>query len=133
MVPVVFAALREGAVVGIIVLGIEHPTRSAVLRYAFPPQTGHVSAERRSPGSVPYDTGFDGNTPRSLCHQPRGRDARGPAAAEGSAAAGTQGSTLQSTGLLGSCQRPRNERFGAMHAAPSPVPDAAKPDAEITI
>ncbi len=33
--PVAFAALGEGAVVGIIVLGIEHPTRSVVLRDAF--------------------------------------------------------------------------------------------------
>jgi hypothetical protein len=35
--------------VGIIVPGIEHPTKSAVLRYAFPPQIGQVSAGRRSP------------------------------------------------------------------------------------
>ena len=46
MMPISFAAIGEHAAVGIIVLGIEHP-RSAVLRYAFPPQIGQVSAERR--------------------------------------------------------------------------------------
>jgi len=101
MMPVGFAATGEGAVVGIIVLGIEHLTRSAVLRDAFPPQIGQVSAERRSPGPVPYDARLDGNAARPVRHRPRGSDACRPAAAEGSAAAATSGSTLQSTGLLG--------------------------------
>src|SRR5262245_26275388 len=109
MMPVTFAALGEGAVIGIIVLGIEHPARSAVLRYAFPPQVGHVSAKRRSPGSVSYDTRFDGNVACPVRHQPRSHDARGPAAAESTAAGAAPGSTLQSTGLLGCRQRPRNE------------------------
>ena len=52
MMPVAFAALGEGAVVGIFVLGIEHPTRNAVLCYAFPSQIGHVGAERRSLSSA---------------------------------------------------------------------------------
>ena len=92
--PVSFAALGDSAVIGIIVHSIEHPTRRAVLRYAFPPQMGQVSAERCSPGPVPYDACFDGNAARPVRHQPRGRDARSPAAAEGSAAAATPESTL---------------------------------------
>jgi hypothetical protein len=94
MMSVAFAALREGAVVGLIVLGIEHATRSAVFRYAFPPQISHVDAKGRAPRSVPYDARFDRNAARSVRHQPRGRDARSPAAAEGSAAAATPESTL---------------------------------------
>ena len=99
--PVTFAALGKGAVVGIVVLGIEHSTMSAVLRYAFPPQIGQVSAKRRSPGSVPYDARFDGNAARPGRHQPRGRDARGPAAAESTSAGAAPGPTLQPAGLLG--------------------------------
>jgi hypothetical protein len=40
MMPIAFAALGEGAVAGGFVIGIEHSTRSAILRYAFPPQIG---------------------------------------------------------------------------------------------
>src|SRR5262249_17340382 len=123
MMPVTFAALGEGAVIGIIMLGIEHPTRSAVLRYAFPPQIGQVGAKRRPSGPLPYDTRFDGNTARPVRHQPGGRDACGTAAAESSAAGPTPGSALQSTRLLGRRQRPRDERLGAMRTAPPPVPD----------
>src|SRR5882672_1160305 len=101
MMPVALAAVGKGAAVGIIVLGIEHPTRSAVFRCTFPPQIGHVSAERRSPGPVPYDACFDGNAARPVRHQPHGRDARGPAAAESTAAGAAPGSTLQPAGLLG--------------------------------
>jgi hypothetical protein len=101
MMPIAFAALGKGTVIGIIVSGIEHPTRSAVLGYAFAPEIGHVSAKRRSPGSVPYDACFDGNAACAVGHQPRGRDTRGPAAAEGTTAAAAPGSTLQSSGLLG--------------------------------
>jgi len=64
------------------------------------------------------DARFNGNAARPVRHQPRGRDARGPDAAEGSAAAAMPGSTLQSIGLLGCRQRPRNERLGALRAAP---------------
>jgi hypothetical protein len=131
MMPIAFAALGKGAVVGGFVPGIEHPTGSAVFRYAFPPQIGHVRAKRCSPGPVPYDACFDGNAARPVRHQPRGRDARSPAAAERSAAAATPGSTLPPARLRGCRQRPRNERLAAMRAPP--VPDAAKPDAEIIV
>jgi hypothetical protein len=120
-------------VVGILVLGIEHPTRSAILRYAFAPQIGQMSAKRRSPGPVSYNARLDSNAARPARHQPRGRDARGPAAAERSAAAAAPGSSLQSTGLLGCRQHPCNERLGATRAAPPPVPDAAKPNMEIIV
>jgi hypothetical protein len=78
----------------IIVHGIEHPTRSAILRYAFPPQIGQVSAKRRFPRPVPDDARFDGNAACPVRHQSRGRDTGGPAAAEGSAAGATPRSTL---------------------------------------
>jgi hypothetical protein len=133
MMPVTFAAHGKGAVVGIILTGIKHPARSAVLRDAFPPQIGDVSAEQRSPRPVPYNARFDGNAARPGRHQPRHRDARGPAAAETSATAATPGSTPQSTGLLGCRQRPRNERLAAARVAPAPVPDAPKPDMEIIV
>src|SRR5882672_11275048 len=133
MMTVTLTALGEGATIGIVVFGIEHSTRSTVLRYTFPPQIGQVSTKRRSPGPVPYDARFDGNAARPIRHQPCGRDACRPAAAESSAAAATPGSSLQSTGLLGCRQRPRNERLGPMRAAPPPVPDAAKPDVEIIV
>jgi hypothetical protein len=119
--------------IGIVVLGIEHSTRSAVLRYTFPPQIGHVSAERRPLGSVAHDARFDGNAARPVRHQPRGGDARSPAATESSAAAATSGSTLQPTGFLSCRQHSRNERLGASRAASPPVPDAAKPDVETIV
>ena len=97
--PISFAAIGEHAAVGIIVLGIEHPTRSTVLRYAFPPQIGQVRAERR---------------PLPRCRTTRALTATlrvwfiisraaamiaARAAAESSAAAAA--STLQPAGLLG--------------------------------
>jgi hypothetical protein len=129
--PVTFAALGKGPVVGIIVLGIEHLTRSAVLRYAFPPQIGQVSAERRPPGPVPYDARFDGNAAGPVRQQPRGREAGGPASAESTPAAPR--SALQPTGSFGCPQHPRNERLGATRAATPPVPDAPRPDVEIIV
>ena len=131
--PVSFAAPGKGAVVGIIVPGIEHSTRSAILRYTFPSQIGHVSAKRCSPPPVPYDARLDGDAARPVRHQPRGHDARSAATAESSAAAATSRSALQSTSLLGCRQRPRNERLGAMRAALPSVPDAPKPDMEIIV
>src|SRR5437899_1101559 len=116
MMPVTFAAVGEGAVVGIIVLGIEHPTRSAVLRNALPSHIGQSSAKRRSPGPVSDDARFDRNTARPVRHQPRGRDACGAAAAESTAAAAMSGSTLQSTRLLGCRQGSCNERLGPVMA-----------------
>src|SRR5438094_9177033 len=118
MMPVAFATVGEGAVVGIVVFGIEHPTRSAVLRYAFPTQIGHVSAERRSPGPVPYDARFDGNAARPVRHQPRGREARRPAAAERSAPPAPSGSLVQATRSLGCRQCLRDERLNATGATP---------------
>src|SRR5262245_57689759 len=101
MMPVTFAAIGEGVVVGIVALGVEHPTRSPVLCRTFPPQIGHVTAKRCSSRPVPYDARFDGNVARPVGHQPRSRDARGPAATESTTAAAALGLTLQSTGLLG--------------------------------
>src|SRR5215510_13494652 len=75
MMAVTLAVLGERAMIGIVVLGIEHPTRSAILRYTFPPQIGHVSGERRTLGSVTHDARFDGDAARPVRHQPRGRDA----------------------------------------------------------
>jgi hypothetical protein len=37
MMPIAFAAVGEGTVVGMVALGVEHPTRSAVPRRTFPP------------------------------------------------------------------------------------------------
>ena len=133
MMAVTLAVLGERAMIGIVVLGIEHPTRSAILRYTFPPQIGHVSGERRTLGSVTHDARFDGDAARPVRHQPRGRDAGGAATAESTAAAATSRSALQPAGFLGCCQHMRNERLGAMRAAPPPVPDAAKPDVEIIV
>ena len=42
MMPVPFAAIGERAVVGIVVLGAEHPAGGALLRYAFPAQVEQV-------------------------------------------------------------------------------------------
>jgi hypothetical protein len=133
MMSVAFAAIGEGAVIGIILLGIEHSTRSTVLRYTLPPQIGHVSAERRSPGSVAHDARFDSDVARPVRHQPRSRDASGPAAAESTAVAATSRAALQSTGFLGCREHPRNERLGTSRAASPPVPDATKPDVETIV
>ena len=92
-----------------------------------------MSAKRDPPGPVPDDTRLDSNAARPVRHQPRGRDARGPAAAESSAAGAAPGWALQSAGLLGCRQRPRNEWLGATRAASPPVPDAAKPDVETIV
>jgi hypothetical protein len=133
MMPVAFAAVGEGAVVGIVVLGIEHPTGSAVPRYAFPPQIGQVSPQRRSSGHVPHDARFKSNAACPVRHQPRGRDARSAAATERSAPPAPSGSPVQATCSLGCRQCLRYERINATGAAPPPVSDAAKTDAEIVI
>jgi hypothetical protein len=52
MMPIALAAIGEGAMIYIIVHGIEHPTRSTLLRYAFPPQIGQVSAKRAMRSSL---------------------------------------------------------------------------------
>jgi hypothetical protein len=61
--PVALATL-----VGLIALCIEHPTRSAVLRYAFPPLMGHVSLERRFPAR--YLTTREPGSRRELANSP---------------------------------------------------------------
>jgi hypothetical protein len=50
-----------------------------------------------------------------------------------SSGAAASGSTLQSLGLPGCCQHPRNEWLGRTRYAPPPVPDAARPNVEIII
>lgn len=66
MMPVGFAAVGKGAMVRMIVLGIKHPTRSAVLRYAFPPHIGQAGAERRSPRRCRATRALTANTVRSF-------------------------------------------------------------------
>jgi len=48
MMPVALAPLCEGAMVGVILLGIEHTTSGPVFGYALTPQIGQMSTERSS-------------------------------------------------------------------------------------
>src|SRR5262249_32264404 len=54
MMPVALAPLSEGAMVGVIPLGIEHATGGPVLGYALTPHIGQMSTERSSAPPVPY-------------------------------------------------------------------------------
>jgi hypothetical protein len=54
MMPVALAPFCEGAVVGVISLGIEHATRSPVFSHALTPQIGQMSTERSSVDPVPH-------------------------------------------------------------------------------
>ena len=54
MMPVALAPLSEGAMVGVIPLGIEHATGGPVLGYALTPQIGQMSTERSSAHPVSY-------------------------------------------------------------------------------
>jgi hypothetical protein len=54
MMPVALAPLCEGAMVGVIPLGIEHAPGGPVFGYALTPQIGQVSAERSSVEPVPH-------------------------------------------------------------------------------
>ena len=68
MMPVLFAAIGKRAVVGVIVLGVEHSADSAVLRHALPPQVGEVRAERRSPRLVAHHARLDSDVARPVRH-----------------------------------------------------------------
>jgi hypothetical protein len=54
MMPVALAPLGEGAMVGVIPLGIEHATGGPVFGYALTPQIGQMSTEWSSAHPVPY-------------------------------------------------------------------------------
>ena len=68
MMAIPFAALGEGAVVGVVVLSVEQATGGAVLRHALPSQVGEVSAECGSPRSLPHDAGLDRDAVRPIGH-----------------------------------------------------------------
>ena len=131
MMAIPFAARRECAVVGVVVLGVEQAAGGAVLRHALPPQVGQVSAESRSPRSLAHDAGLDGDAARPVRHQPSGRDAGRSAAPEGGAPDAPSGSAVEAARLLGCRERLRDERLGVTGAAP--VADAPDADAEIIV
>jgi hypothetical protein len=54
MMPVALAPLCEGAMVGVIPIGIEHATGGPVFGYAFTPQIGQMSVEWSSVDPVPH-------------------------------------------------------------------------------
>ena len=54
VMPVALAPLCEGAMVGVVLLGIEHMTGGPVFGYALAPQIGQMSAERSSVDPVPH-------------------------------------------------------------------------------
>jgi len=130
MVAIASATIGKGAMVSVVLFGAEHSDRSAVLRYAFPPQVSEMSPERSPLRPVPYHAGLDGAA-RSIRHQASGCDAGRPAAAEAGVPGGPPGSTMQTAGLLGCRQCLRDERLGATGA--TPVPDASKPDPKIIV
>jgi hypothetical protein len=68
MVAIPFAALGESAVVSVVVLSVEQAAGRAVLCHALSPQVGEVSAERRSPRSLPHDASLDRDAARPTCH-----------------------------------------------------------------
>lgn len=117
--------------IGVVTLRVEHAASGR-------PSSHTPSAGRRGERQVafpwpcvPRDTGFDGNVARASRHQPTGREARGPAAAEGRGAGAAPGSTVQPTGLLGCGQCPGDEGLGTTRAASASAADAPKPDAQI--
>ena len=59
MMPVALAPLCEGAMVGVIPLGIEHAPGGPVFGYALSPQIGQMSSERSSVDPVPDDARLD--------------------------------------------------------------------------
>jgi hypothetical protein len=119
--------------VGVISLGVEHAADGTILRRSFPPQIRKVRAERRSLCPVPDNACLDGNVARSICHEPGGRDARRPAAAECSGATASPSSRVEAAGLLDCRQRLSDERLGPTAAAAPPVADASKSDAEVIV
>jgi hypothetical protein len=129
MMSIAFAAAGERAVVGVIALGVEHPAGGAVLGHPLSPQVGQVRAERRSPRPVTHYARLHNDAARPVRHQPGGRDTCRPATAESAAPGAASRSPVQTAGLLGGRQRPRNERLCPAGAAVSPIPDAADSDA----
>src|SRR5712691_11950653 len=117
MMPIPFAALGEHTVVGVVVVGIEHPAGGTILGDAFPAQVGQVSVEWRSLRPVTHDAGLDGDAAGPIRQQPSRRDACRPAAPEGGAPSFPPGSTVQAAGLLGRGQYLRDERLGTTGAA----------------
>jgi hypothetical protein len=54
MMPVVLATHSEGAIVGVVPLGIEHATGGAVFGYTLTPQIAQMSTERSPTHPVPH-------------------------------------------------------------------------------
>src|SRR5262245_57884067 len=130
---IALAAFGEGAVVGVVMLSVEHSAASAVLGHPFPLQIGQVSGERRSPPPMPHHTRLDGNATRPVIHKPGGSDARGSAATETAAPDAAPGPRVKAARLLGGRKRPGEERLGAASAGAPPVADTAKPDVQIVV
>ena len=126
-----FAALGEGAVVGIVALGVKHSAGGALLRCAFPAQVDQVILEWRAVLLVTHNASLDGDAAGPIGQPAHGRDARRPAATEGAASSAPSRSTMQSAGLLSSSQYLRDEGLGTT-GAPS-VADTTKPDVEIIV
>src|SRR5215467_915462 len=133
MMPVALAAAREGAVVGVVMLGVEHPSGRAIPGHAVPPQIAEMRAERRSSCTMPYHTRLDRNVARPIGHEPRGSNARRPPAAEGAAPPPAPGSMVQPAGFLGGGQRSRQERLGSTDAAAPSISHAPRPDADVVV
>jgi hypothetical protein len=128
----VLAAFREGAVIRVIALGIEHAAGAAVSGHAIPAQIGQMGTERRSPCPVPHDACLDGDVARPIRHElGSGHAGRSPAAESGTTAA--PGSAVNSSCLPGGDQGLSDERFGATNIASPPIPDATRPGTKIVV
>jgi hypothetical protein len=86
VVAIALAPIGECAVIGVVVLGVEHPARGAVFRHAVAAEIDEVGAERGPPHPVPYDARLDHGATGPIGQSTHGGEARGAAAAEGTAA-----------------------------------------------
>jgi hypothetical protein len=133
MVPIVFAAARERAMVRIVAFGVEHSTGRTIARGSVPSEIGQMSSKGRPLRGMPHDPRLDDHAARPVCRKPICRDARCPATAKGRSSAASAGSMVQSTGLLGGRQHLCDEWLGASGAATSPVPNAPEADAKVIV
>src|SRR5262249_34066543 len=62
MMPITLAAFRKGAMVGVVMLGVEHPSRGAVLGDPFPLEIVEMRAERCALDAVPDHARLDDDT-----------------------------------------------------------------------
>jgi hypothetical protein len=139
MMPVVLAPIGEGAIVGAIAIGVEHPRGRSVAGDALALEIGDVRGQRRPRPSIPVETGDRDNLDQ---HAParseqaaacEGRAATAEVRLPALARSAPAGRSPASAAARGDAEHLDDKSLRLAALAGSPVPDLARPDAEILV